>query len=78
MKDLGHLLRCDVNSPERQVAIDDDLNNVFRTYKRVGQPKQNWVNDCLKNVTQLLFGEQFDGSEEQCVNIFCAGSNYEF
>lgn len=47
-----HVIRCDSLDLLKQPAIDQNMRRPTRNFKRVGRPKNNWVNDNLEYTFQ--------------------------
>ena len=57
---LGHILRRDSTDILREPTVDSDLNRPQQTYKRVGQPRDKWLEDNIERTFMRLFREDYN------------------
>ena len=58
IKLLGHVLRLDEDDPMFECTIDGNLNRISKDKKRVGRPRENWIenttSDAYKTISNFI------------------------
>ena len=66
---MGHLIRCEDNDPMKRPALTQNLERNQQAYKRVGRPRDHWIDTTLRNISLLKMGRQYNGSDEHKQDI---------
>ncbi len=67
---LGDIIRTDTNDPLRQVTFENDnLKPLAPALKRVGRPRQKWIEPTTKEAWRRISNEHFIKSEAQMEHI---------
>ena len=57
---LSHVIRTPDQDPIRQATIGEDLKRPSTNYKRVGRPRQKWLDDTIERTFSEMHGFDYD------------------
>ena len=72
-RQLGHVIRSWNTDPLYLVSFDDEGSRLEHSARRVGRPRNNWIEKTSERTYANLTWEVFDRTdEEHRVRLFCA------
>ena len=67
---LGHIIRTDNNDPIKQVTFaNHDLAPLTAALRRVGRPRQKWIDITLKDAYEDFSDSEYTGTRSQNIKI---------
>ena len=67
---LGHIIRTDDNDPIKQVTFaNNDLEPRTAALRRVGRPRQKWIELTLKDAYDDVSDNEYTGTRSQNIKI---------
>jgi hypothetical protein len=70
---LGHVIRSGCTDPLYQVSFDSEGARLEHEVRRVGRPRNNWIEKCSEKAYLRYIGDEFVRTdEEHRLRLFCA------